>query len=89
MPSPAFPPMNTAYIPTPRQGVIIEHLTHGMTTKEIAAAEGRSQKTIANQIAHLYTRLGIHTNTGVVSWYWRKRVAELEARVAHLEGGAK
>lgn len=81
--------MSTIYIPTHREGIIIEHLSHGMTAKEIANAVGRSQKTVENQIHHLKTRVGIHTNTGLVSWYWRRRVAELEDRIANLEGTAK
>ena len=74
---------------SPSQEVIVGHLIHGLTTKEIAKAMNRSKSTVDNHMLSIHRRLNVTTGTAVVSWYWRQRVAELEARIAKLEGAAK
>ena len=74
--------MNTVTL-TPRQQRGVELVAQGKTQKEIGEALGINQKTANAHTYAVHLRLGIGTSTGVVAWYYQRRIAELEAIIAN------
>ena len=71
---------------TPRQLQAVKGLCQGLSHKMVAESIGCAYKTAQNHIKDAKTRLGVNNSTALVSWYWSKRVEELETRLAQLEG---
>lgn len=68
---------------TPRQHQVVELLAQGKTQKQIGDALGITIKTANAHTYAVHLRLGIGTSTGVVAWYYQRRIAELEAIIAN------
>ena len=68
---------------TPRQHQVVELLAQGKTQKQIGAALGITIKTANAHTYAVHLRLGIGTSTGIVAWYYKRRIAELEAIIAN------
>lgn len=64
---------------TPRQHQVVELLAQGKTQKEIGEALGITIKTANAHTYAVHLRLGIGTSTGIVAWYYKRRIALLEA----------
>ncbi len=52
---------------TQRQKAIVRHLATGMDDKTIARSLGVAEKTVRNQLADIYTRLGMHKRTQLIA----------------------
>ena len=52
---------------TPRQRTILEHVAHGETDAQIAAAIGIASATVNKHLEQIYRRLGVHTRTAAVT----------------------
>jgi len=46
---------------TPVEQEILRDLAHGLSNGEIACRRGVSIRTVANQLAHLFRKLGVHS----------------------------
>lgn len=68
---------------TPRQHQVVELLAQGKTQKQIGEALGITMKTANAHTYAVHLRLGIGTSTGIVAWYYKRRIAELEAIIAN------
>lgn len=64
---------------TPRQQQVVELLAQGKTQKQIGEALGINLKTVNSHFDAVHRRLGIRTCTGIVAWYYQRRIALLEA----------
>jgi DNA-binding CsgD family transcriptional regulator len=51
---------------TPREKSIVRHLASGLCNKKIAAALGISEKTVRNQLAGIYPRLGVRKRAELI-----------------------
>jgi len=51
---------------TPREKSIVRHLVSGLDNKSIAIALGISEKTVRNQLAEIYARLGVHKRSELI-----------------------
>ena len=56
---------------TPREREILQLLTEGVATREIAAALSITQPTVRNHVQHLLNKLGMHSKTAAVSFALR------------------
>ncbi|MGJ7497000.1 response regulator transcription factor [Variovorax sp. RT4R15] len=54
---------------TPRQKAIVRHLATGIDDKTIARALGLAEKTVRNQLADIYARLGVHKRTQLIALF--------------------
>lgn len=70
---------------TPRQLEAVKGLSQGLSHKLVAQSIGCTFKTAQNHFQDARRRLGVNNSAGLVSWYWSKRVQELETRLAQLE----
>ncbi len=50
---------------TAAEGAIVALIVEGRSTREIAALRGRSPRTIANQLASIYSKLGVQSRAGL------------------------
>ncbi|HTO07958.1 MAG TPA: helix-turn-helix transcriptional regulator [Myxococcota bacterium] len=64
-PAPARHTPDDLLSPTERQ--VAELATRGRTDAEIAAARRTSRRTVANQLQHVYRKLGVHSRTELAS----------------------
>ena len=71
---------------TPRQFEAVKGLSQGLSHKMVAESIGCTFRTAQNHLSDARARLGVHNSASLVSWYWGKRVKELETRLAQLEG---
>jgi len=51
---------------TPREKSVVRHLVSGMDNKTIALALGISEKTVRNQLAEIYARLGVRRRSELI-----------------------
>lgn len=70
---------------TPHMQHILELMASGHSAKTAGEALGRSEKTIRNQLATIYARLGVESINGAIGWYYRRRIQGLEAEVQRLK----
>ena len=52
---------------TPRELEILEHISQGMSTKEIATQLGLSDRTIGSHLRKVYDKLRVHSRSAAVS----------------------
>src|SRR5262245_15858869 len=64
---PVAPPKLAAEL-TPSQHHVTELVLAGRSNAEIAAARGTSARTVANQLAAIYRRLGISSRRELIAW---------------------
>lgn len=72
---------------TPRLLRVLQLASEGMTNKEIAKREFRSEHTIRNQVETLKGLIGVKWRPALVAWAWKQGIvnldeAEFEARYA-------
>ena len=62
---------------TPREQALMQGLAAGHTSRQIACALHRSEKTIRNQLTYLYQKLGAHNRAEAVAIYLRAAAGNL------------
>lgn len=56
---------------TPRETEILEFVTEGLTTKEIADRTGVSYTTVCTHLGHIYEKLHVHSRTAAAAKYFQ------------------
>ena len=51
----------------PAESVILDHLRHGLTNREIAAHLGKSEFTVKNQVSAILRKLGLPTRGRLIA----------------------
>jgi DNA-binding NarL/FixJ family response regulator len=57
---------------TPVEWEILRDLAHGLSNREIAARRAVSVRTVANQMGHLFRKIGVHSrlDAALVAGHW-------------------
>jgi DNA-binding NarL/FixJ family response regulator len=63
----AIPNTSVRVVLTPAESDVLQHLRDGRTNAEIAALRATSPRTVANQIASLFQKLGVSSRLEVVT----------------------
>jgi DNA-binding NarL/FixJ family response regulator len=76
---------------SPRQSEIVVLLADGLPPRTIAKRLGLTTSTVKNHLHVAGLKLGIleKVQVGLVSWHYRRRIADLEAQLAYAKTFAK
>ena len=59
---------------TARETEILDHISRGLSTKEIAALLGLSDRTIGSHLRRIYDKLQVHSRTAALAKFMQRRV---------------
>ena len=72
------------YIPaeplTVREEEILSYLADDQSNEEIANREKIATSTVEKHIENIYSKIPVNSRASAVSWYWKRRVAQIERR---------